>query len=206
MKIFFYILFLVGFLSVHAATDDIIKLYYENKYQEIIETVLRKSPNQVSSEEWFYLGLSYSQLRNFDRAKVSLKICTQLDSLNNNYRLTYSRLLNQMGLTDEAIVNYKIILENDSSNTTALFDIGLIYIERKEFENAAPVFKNLFEKNSNDFLSAYYLALISYETAQTPDDSIRTGGLISNAVRLNLNYIPSYELAGNYHLDRKQYE
>jgi tetratricopeptide (TPR) repeat protein len=206
MKVFFYILFLVGFMSIHAATDDIVKLYYENKYQEIIDTILRKSPNQVSSEEWFYLGLSYSQLRNFDRAKVSLKICTQLDSLNNNYRLSYSRLLNQMGLTDEAICNYRKTLEIDSSNATALFDIGLIYVQRKEFEKATPVFKNLFAKNGNDFLSAYYFALTSYETAQTLEDTIKAGNMISNAVKINLNYIPSYELAGEYNLDRKQYE
>jgi len=48
--------------------------------------------------------------------------------------------------------------------------------------------------------------LSSYEKAKTPDDTAKVAILISDAARLNLNYIPSYELAGNYHLDGKQYE
>ena len=195
-----------GELKAQNIADDIIKLYIAGDYQKVIEIIKSKNPDELTATEWFYLGLSYSQIKSIKEAVNAFEHCVKLDSANTGYRLNYSRVLSQMGRTGDAVNSYNAIIEKDSSNIAALYDLGLIYINRKDFMSARPMFEKLSDYNQTDFLSAYYLALSSYHTSVTHDDTLKVNDLIFRAKLLNFEYMPTFELSGAYELNRNNFE
>lgn len=184
---------------------DIVRLYIEAQYSKIINLLENKTQTTFTASDYYYLGMSYSQLRKLNKALDALHSAVALDSVNDGYRLSYGRLLNQYGKTNEAVNNYNVIINHDSLNSFALHELGLIYINRKEYQQAKKIFSKLCEQNKEDFLSAYYLALTKVETAETESDSLDASLSISNATRLNIEYTPSFELAGAYCLANNNY-
>lgn len=193
-------------LNAQGVGDDIVKLYIGSDYQKVIEIQKSKKTGDLTAADWYYLGLSYLQIKNIKEAVNAFERCVKIDSANIAYRLNYSRALNQLGRTEDAIKNYDIIVEKDSSNIAALYDVGLILINRKDFVSALPIFAKLCDFNRSDFLSAYYLALSVYQTAETPEDTLRVNDLIFKSRLLNFEYIPSAELAGVFDLNRNYFE
>jgi len=66
--------------------------------------------------------------------------------------------LGMLGQSDEAISHYNKALELDSKNTTAHFNLGVIYIENSDFEAAKEHLLEVVSQNPNDSQANLYLA------------------------------------------------
>ena len=192
--------------SPQGGGNDIVALYNANEYLKVIEFVKKKNADEITAADWYYAGLSYLQIRNIKEAVDVFERCLKMDSTNIGYRLQYSRALNQKGRINDAVKNYEMIIEKDSSNAAALYDLGLIFINRKDFISARSIFEKLSKSNTTDFLSAYYFAFTFYQTAVTSEDTVKAGDYIFKAKLLNFEYIPTFELSGIYYLNLGDYE
>ncbi|MBI1937548.1 MAG: tetratricopeptide repeat protein [Ignavibacteriales bacterium] len=185
--------------------EDIIQLYISGQYTKVINFLESKNPETLAASDYYYLGMSYSQSKDLKKALSAMSNAVKLDSLNDGWRLNYARLLNQYGKTNESVRQYEQLISHDSLNGAAQYDLGIIYVNKKEFHPAKKIFSKICEQNKEDFLSAYYLALAKIETAETQSDSLDASKSIANAIRLNLEYTPSFELAAAYSLANNNY-
>lgn len=185
--------------------EDVIQLYLNGEYAKVINFLKSKKTETLVASDYYYLGMSYSQTKDLKKALLAMSNAVKLDSLDDGWRLNYARLLNQYGRTNEAVTHYKTLISRDSLNRTAQFDLGVIYVNKKEYYTAKKIFSELCEQNKEDFLSAYYFAFTKVETAETHEDSLDASLSIDNAVRLNVEYIPTFELAAAYSISNNNY-
>jgi len=182
------------------------KFYNEGLYKEAVEVYKNAGFEKLSAEELFYLGLSYSNLRGTIRAAQYFTKAVELKPEHNGYRLQLARLLSQLGKTNEAVTNYNVIVQNDSNNVTALYELGLIDFDKKEYEKAIQIFSKLVELNDNDFLSSYYLGYAMLMSSD-PNAAELAAKHLEHSVAINPEYIPSLSLlASNKFSIQKYYD
>jgi tetratricopeptide (TPR) repeat protein len=89
------------------------------------------------SEKLFYLGLIISKDR--DRIETALnymKQATLLEPENVEMRSIYALNLHSANRNDEAIEQFRIAMENDSSNTMVINKLGHVLVESRKFDEA----------------------------------------------------------------------
>ncbi|MBI5730085.1 MAG: hypothetical protein HY963_03015 [Ignavibacteriales bacterium] len=169
------------------------KFYNESLFKEAVEVYKDSNFKKLTAEELFYLGLSYGNLRATIKASQYFARAVELTPDHNGYRLQLARLLSQLGKTNEAVSNYNVIVQNDSNNVTALYELALINFDKKEYGKAIQIFSKLEKLNENDFLSSYYLG---YAMLMSPDPN--AAELITkhleHSVAINPEYIPAISL------------
>lgn len=185
--------------------DKIRQMYVEGEYLKITNYLEKEKKEPLTSNEYYYLGMSYAQLKNLKNALIGLEKAVELDSLNVNYRLNYSRYLNQYGRTKEAVNHYKFIIDKDSSNVIALYELGTINLSLRDYETAKSIFTKVCTLNEDDFLARYYLALSQVYTASTQVDSANAFISISKAISLNMEFIPAWDLGGAFAVSSNKY-
>jgi tetratricopeptide (TPR) repeat protein len=185
--------------------DRVPKMYIEGQYLNVINYLENEKKEPLTSNEYYFLGMSYAQLKNLKKALTGLEKAVELDSLKIIYRLNFARYLFQYGRTNEAITHYNFIIDKDSTNIIALFELGMVNLPLRDFEEVKRIFTKVCSLNENDFLARYYLALSQANTASTAEDSSNVFISISKAISLNFEYIPSWELAGSFAIASKNY-
>lgn len=180
------------------------KLYNEGLFKEAVEVYKDVSFDKLSADESFYLGLSFSNLRGTIRASQYFKRAVELAPDHNGYKLQLARTLSQLGKTDDAISNYEAIVQSDSNNVTALYELGLINFEIKDYGKAIEIFNRLVKLNSNDFLSSYYLG---YAMLISPNPNIaeQATKYLEHAVAINPEYIPAISLLASHKFSLQKY-
>jgi len=180
------------------------KFYNEGLFKQAVEVYKDAGFEKLSAEELFYLGLSYSNLRGTIKAVQYFTKAVELVPDHNGYRLQLARLLSQLGKTNEAVSNYNVIVQNDSNNVTALYELGLIDFDKKEYGNAIQIFNKLVKLNENDFLSSYYLG---YAMLMSPDPNAAelAAKHLEHSVAINLEYIPAISLLASNKFSLQKY-
>lgn len=191
--------------NISSDINIIARMYVEGNYSKITEYFEKEKSTSLSAIEYYYLGMSYSQLKNLTMALQALEKAVEIDSLNNNYRLNYARFLNQYGRINEAMKQYQIVIDRDTLNVTGMFELGLIKTLKRDFDTAYNLFTRISEINDKDFLAAYYRAFTKINMLSTKQDTIDAYILINEAVRLNMEYSPIFELAGSFGIASKNY-
>jgi len=180
------------------------KFYNEGHYKEAANIYKDADFRKLSAEELYYLGLSYSNLRATVKASQYFTKAVELTPDHNGYRLQLARLLSQLGKTNEAVSNYNVIVQNDSNNVTALYELGLIDFDKKEYEKAIQIFSKLVKLNANDFLSSYYLG---YAMLMTPNPNVAELATkhLEHSVAINPEYIPAISLLASNKFSLQKY-
>ncbi len=180
------------------------KFYNEGLFKEAVEVYKDAGFEKLSAEELFYLGLSYGNLRAMIKAAQYFTKAVELVPDHNGYRLQLARLLSQLGKTNEAVSNYNVIVQNDSNNVTALYELALINFDKKEYGKAIRIFSKLEKLNENDFLSSYYLG---YAMLMSPDPNASELATkhLEHSVAINPEYIPAISLLASNKFSLQKY-
>ena len=180
------------------------KFYNEGLFKEAVEIYKDAGFEKLSAEELFYLGLSYGNLRAMIKAAQYFTKAVELVPDHNGYRLQLARLLSQLGKTNEAVSNYNMIVQNDSNNVTALYELALINFDKKEYGKAIQIFSKLEKLNENDFLSSYYLG---YAMLMTPDPNAAelAAKHLEHSISINPEYIPAISLLASNKFSLQKY-
>lgn len=180
------------------------KNYNDALYKEAVMLYRNADFEKLSAEELFYLGLSFNNLRETIKASQYFRKAVELAGDHKGYRIQLARSLSQLGRTDEAISNYQTLIESDSTNVTALYELGLIYFDMRDYKEAIGMFNRLVTFNSNDFLSSYYLSY-SMILSQNPDLAEVAIKHLEHSVALNQSYIPAISLLASSKFNLQKY-
>ncbi len=180
------------------------KNFNEGLYKEAIKLYGNMDFEKLSAEELFYLGLSFNNLRETIKASQYFKKAVEILPEHKGYRIQFARTLSQLGKTDEAINNYQTVVESDSTNVTALYELGLIYFDTRDYKDAIGIFNRLVSLNSNDFLSSYYLGY-SMMLSTNPEFAETAIKHLESSVALNQSYIPAISLLASSKFNLQKY-
>ena len=136
-------------------------------YHEAISSfkqAIKTNPNNTAAMS--LLSRTYALLKNKEKtllyANKAVKISPTLAGYN-NLATTYTLL----GLYDEAMLNFKKVLEINPRSATAYYNLGHIYIKRKDYEEGINFYQKAVEQKP-DYLEAYYNLGITYEALNKP--------------------------------------
>ena len=136
-------------------------------YHEAISSfkqAIKTNPNNTAAMS--LLSRTYALLKNKEKtllyANKAVKISPTLAGYN-NLATTYTLL----GLYDEAMLNFKKVLEINPRSATAYYNLGHIYIKRKDYEEGINFYQKAVEQKP-DYLEAYYKLGIAYEALNKP--------------------------------------
>lgn len=209
VKLFFLIIIVVfvGIVKAQAIQNEkqYLKMYNEGLFKEAVNILAQIDSSKRSADEWFYLAQSYNMVKDVKPSIAAYKRAVQLNPIHNGYRLFYARALNVFGDVNNSIENYNIIIETDSANVAALYDLGTLYLNTKKYQQAIPYFERLVALNENDFLSRYNIALASFNTNPAKPDSNVIPDQLAWCLIANPRYNPARELMGLYHYTRGNY-
>jgi len=124
--------------------ETVARLYFEEgssflnqgKYAQAIESFGRSLELKKAPETYVNLGLSYSGLGNSQKARTAFEVAIKVDD---EFEIAYFELgqvLGELGDLNGAIEAYKKTVKLNSQNTTALINLGNLYILRKDFGKA----------------------------------------------------------------------
>jgi len=123
------------------------------------------------------------------------------DSTNISYRFQLALFSTQCGLIQEAEKEYKAIVAIDSTFLPAFVRLGVIYNDRKSFEQAKACFLYVINCNPRDYLSNYYIGTL---LAMSSDkDSAMT--FLRNCIRLNEGFVPAIDVLASLLYAKKDF-
>ena len=177
------------------------KLYAEGNYREAIRLGGAVAADTANGRLAFALGASYAALNDFQNARTYLERAVSLRPQETGYRFHLARLLVQLSMAGEATDHYEAILDQDSTFLPALYQLGLLMYERREYPRAAGYFQRIIRINPRDFLSQYYLGAC-YATMEQPDSARY---VLSACVTLQPSYTPAVALLASLYFAKGEY-
>lgn len=107
-----------------------------------------------------------------------------------------ARAYNAMGNYNKSIVQYRSVIEKDSSNVLAKFELGKIYDKIKKYAGAIALFQKLTEKHQDNPEFFYYLG-----KAQRQKGDYKNGNqALIKAVELDSTHLRSIYLLGRHYV------
>lgn len=137
------------------------------------------------------LNLAAYAVNNNDLAGA-LRLCKSVDidsTPDQKLNLIHAAILNQLGMQNEAIEIYKWVIENDTENQLAKFQLGIAYFFSGAFEEAETVWQGLsyfshfvdglFEaKNKNYDVAIKHIKLFIANNSEYPALNIDASNLV----------------------------
>lgn len=108
----------------------------------------------------------------------------------------------RMGNYGAAIHEFERIIEADSTNRNALFQLGQLYARNTQFEDAYACYQSLISRDSTN---SFYYKQLAIVASQANDELLSIGSFMK-AVKYNPRDIEAYAMLGNALLDIDQFE
>ena len=179
------------------------KFYAEGNFNQTLTLINPDDSTLASSKLFYYYGMSYAALYDYQNALDYFKKAIQLDSSNVNYHFQFGRLLLQAGFTDESIDEFKCCFALDSTYLPPTFQLGLLYNAQKKYpDKEVEIFSYLISQNPNDFFSLYYLG-DALKRLTFVDSGIV---FVKKSIELNPRYYPSLLSFANYNYSKQEYK
>lgn len=189
-------------------TDDLQKvksLFNDGLYQEVISLCLTKDQGDLNTETIYYLGLSYNAMQNFKPAKKCFEEIATREPQKIKYIMQLAKVLTQLGQTEEAAKNYYGLLSIDSTYIPALFELGNIHFENREWNTSYSVFKRILELDSISVAANYYAAHSLYNKKGSSEDTALVKHYLTVCFYHNDDYIPALDLLGNVYYNENNF-
>ncbi len=185
-------------LQVHAQSVAALQNAYKSSYAE---EARKNYPAAINEIRPFYsdndyetnlrLGWLYFLSKNYTTAENYYSKAVRLKPNSLEARFGYIKPLAQLGSIDNTLLQYKEILKIDPQNTQANYWTGIIYYNRKQYENALRYFIKVvslypFDYDGNQMVGWSYLMVGNKAQARyyfekalmiKPDDASCTDGL-----------------------------
>lgn len=178
-----------------------LRYYLEGQYRYAIQSLTSASADSLTARVAFYLGSSYAALNDVAGGRRYLEIAVNRQPENTGYRFRLGQLLAQGGEPAQAETQFNAVLSKDSTYLPAIYQLGLLAHDRKDFDAAIQLFQKLLTLNPHDYLSQYYLgsAMVSRGTF----DSARA--VLSSCISLNPSYTPAIALLASLYYLKPDY-
>ncbi len=177
------------------------RLFAEGRYRDAIGVLSPVHVDTAGAPIAYILGSSYGALNDFRNGRLYLQKAVELQPQRIGYRFQLARMLVQVSLAGEAEDQYQVILGQDSTFLPAIFQLGLLTYERREYRRASEHFQRIVRMNPRDFLSLYYLGAC-FATMEQPDSARY---VLSACVTLQPSYTPAVALLASLYFAKPDY-
>lgn len=130
---------------------------------------------QKESMKNTYEGVSFIDQNKPAQAEKAFRTASAIDTLNAVSDYNLGNTLFKLGATEESFGHYKtasVKSNNESIEHQAFHNIGNVYMQRKEYENAVQAYKEALKRNPDDDETRYNYALAKKmleDEQQNPD-------------------------------------
>ena len=176
--------------------------YNGGAYVRVIDLLQPSGGASRSPKANYYLGSSFAALNDPLNAIRYLRMAVDSSAGDVPYRFQLAKSLNAYGAAAEAREQYRLILAEDSSFLPALFNLGTLCFDGRDFASAAELFSRSVGLNARDYLSYYNLAA-SLVNLGRPDSALQ---FLRASMGLNPRYTPCLSLLASLHYKRKEYQ
>lgn len=160
------ILMLLMFVNLNAQTDfRTVKDAFAKSYELEVKGDFKGAANEIKevyNEESYESNLRLGWLNymagNFNESIAFYQKSMELMPYADEAKFGYIFPLSALGKWDEVIMVYKEVLANSKHNTKALYYLGTIYYNRKQYDKAITYFKQLIDLYPFDFDGLYMYA------------------------------------------------
>ncbi len=176
--------------------------YYDGNYLRVID-LLQPGPGiPRTAKANYFLGSSFAALNDPQSAVRYLRMAVDSSSGDIAFRFQLAKSLTVLGATGEAGAEYRLILRRDSTFLPALFNLGTLRLDGRDYAGAADLFARGVQLNPRDFLSYYNLGA-SLVNMGKPDSAVQ---FLRASLALNLRYGPTLGLLASLYYKRKEYQ
>jgi len=153
-------LFLIGINSwTHAQTDfSTVQKAFSESYEleakgdfKAASDVLKTVYSEGRYEQNLRLGWLNYMAGHFNESLAFYQRSMELMPYADEPKFGYIFPLSALGRWDEVISTYESILENSHHNTKAMYNLGTIYYNRKQYDKALEYFKNITDLYPFDY-------------------------------------------------------
>lgn len=176
--------------------------YNAGAYMQVIDLLQPSGGAFRSPKANYYLGSSFAALNDPQNAIRYLRMAVDSSARDIPYRFQLAKSLNSYGAAGEARVQYRLTLEQDSAFLPALYNLGTLCFDGREFGSAADLFFRAVRFNPRDYLSYYNLGA-SLVNLGKPDSAMQ---FLRASMALTPRYIPCMSLLASLHYKKKEYE
>ncbi|KRH99046.1 tetratricopeptide repeat protein [Curvibacter sp. PAE-UM] len=129
--------------------------------EPLLRDTLAAEPEQLGA--WLALAEAQLELAHFEAAASSFERCFALGEASATLRAQYAQCLARQGRIPDAIRAYQEALERDAKHTAALTELGSLYREAGQFEQAAACFQRALDNGADPEVVAYFLAAVTQQ-------------------------------------------
>lgn len=150
-----------------------VKLQRYAEAEPLLRAALAAEPDQAGA--WLALAEAQQGLERFDAAISSLERCFALGSDTATLRAQYAQCLARLGRIPEAMQAYQDALQRDANHTATLTELGGLYREAGQFEQAAACFQRALDSGGDPEVLRYFLAAVTHkeDVASPPQQYVR---------------------------------
>ena len=179
-------------------------LFKQGQYHDsinILKQLSQINPNNTSIN--FYLGRAYYQIKDYEKASAAFERITIVDENHLRGRLELAQTYFMLGLNNEALKSFNIILQNDiPSNVKLNIEKRLKFIESKQKKHLFSGVTSLgitYDNNINNTTDVKTFYIPSFALPLTVSDKKYSDTYLT--LMLNGNYL--YKINDNYTLENK---
>jgi tetratricopeptide (TPR) repeat protein len=177
-------------------------LFYEGAYARVVDLLQPGGGTVRPPKANYYLGASFAALNDPESAIRYLRIAVDSANEEISFRFQLAKSLYTYGAAGEARDQYRAILSRDSAFIPALFNLGTLAFDRRDYVTASDMFGRAVRLNARDYLSYYNLAA-SLVNMGKPDSALQ---FLLASIALNRRSIPSLSLLASLYYKRKEYQ
>jgi len=177
-------------------------LYNEGSYARVIDLLQPSVGFVLSPKANYYIGSSFAALNDPQNAIRYLRMAVDSSQGEIASRFQLARSLNAYGAAGEARAQYRLILAKDSAFLPALFNLGTLCFDGRDFAGAADLYTRAVRLNPRDYLSCYNLgaSLVNLGKSDSAMQFLRA------SLALNVRYVPCLSLLASLYYKRKEYQ
>ena len=175
--------------------------YYEGAYARVIDLLQPSGGTPRTPKANYYLGSSFAALNDPPSAIRYLRMAVDSSAGEIPYRFQLAKSLSANGAAADAGIQYRLILAQDPTFLPALFNLGTLCFDGRDFGNAADLFARVVRLNARDYLGYYNLAasLVNLGKSDSAMQFLRA------SMALNPRYVPCMSLLASMYYKRKEY-
>ncbi len=128
--------------------------------EPLLHAALAAEPEQLGA--WLALAEAQLELARFEAAASSFERCFALGEASATLRARHAQCLARLGRMPDAVRAYQEALKRDPNHTSALTELGSLYREAGQFEQAAACFQRALDHGADPEVVAYFLAAVTH--------------------------------------------
>jgi tetratricopeptide (TPR) repeat protein len=188
--------------AVDSTLREAIGSYYGGAYAHVIDLLQPSSGTPLPAKAAYYLGSSFAALNDPQSAIRYLRMAVDSPAAEIAWRFQLAKSLSAYGASEDARREYRRVLAADSAFLPALFNLGTMLFDGRDFAGAADLFARAIRFNPRDYLSYYNLAA-SLVNLGRPDSALQ---FLRASTALNSRYVPALNLLASLYYKRKEFQ